>query len=421
MRRLTSDARWDSDPAWSPDGKRIAFLSSGQLAMIDAESGAALPLPGRVPARGSLQFHPDGTRLLANVGKIGAIALSWVELAGGAVTPVLDPPAERIFALSPGGKDIAFVVHRDVSGEQSGNDGPQADLWIQPAAGGAARKLVRFPSRIYDLAWVGSSLIAVSNAGGAHEDLWEIPLASPEQARKRSFGQADEAAPSVVGSWLLHTDNHEGPTALVLRDLASGEEQTVVVRGLDFGKPSGELELEFVEKGSGAPLCARVAIQEEKGKPAAPPGSMYRLRGDQMDFFAERSARLTIPAGRVHVHAWHGPEYRMAHVEAEIAEGKTTTLKVELERWTDPASKGWYSGENHIHANYGYGSWYSLPDEMKRIMDAEGLNVANFVVANSDTDGIFDREFFRGRPTRSRVRGPSSTGTRNSARRSGAT
>ena len=35
---------------------------------------------------------------------------------------------------------------------------------------------------------------------------------------------------------------------------------------------------------------------------------------------------------------------------------------------------------------------------MKVMIEAEGLNVANFVVANSDTDGVFDREFFRGRP-----------------------
>jgi Tol biopolymer transport system component len=398
MRRLTSDARWDSDPAWSPDGKRIVYVASGQVAMIDAESGASLALPARVPARGSLQFHPDGSRLLANVGKMGAIALSWVDLNGGAVTPLLDPPAERIFALSPDGNEIAYAVHRDISGEQGGSEGPQADLWIRPAAGGSARKLVRFPSRIYDLAWKGASLIAVSNAFGAHEDLWEIPLASPEQARKLSFGQADEAAPSVAGSWLLYTDNREGATALVVRDLSSGEEKTVVVSGLDFGKPTGELELEFVEKGSGAPLCARVAIQEEKGKPSAPPGALYRLRGDQMDFFAERTARLSLPAGRHHLHAWHGPEYAMAHLEVEVAEGKRTARRVELERWADPASKGWYSGENHIHANYGYGAWYNTPDELKRIMEAEGLNVANLVVANSDTDGVFDREFFRGRP-----------------------
>src|SRR6185503_18478383 len=192
------------------------------------------------------------------------------------------PPAEaRVFALSPDGASIAFAVHRDVPGEQGGHNGPQADVWIVPATGGERRKLVRFRSRIYDLAWSATSLLAVSDLGGAHNDLWEIPLqGNPELSRRLTWGLADEDAPSVAGSWLLYTDNREGTTGLVTRDLATGDEKPVVVAGLDFGVPTGALALEFMEKGTGRPMVARVAVQQEKGKPAAPAGAIYRLHGE---------------------------------------------------------------------------------------------------------------------------------------------
>ncbi len=395
MRRLTTEASWDSDPAWSADGKRIAYLAGGKIAVLDAETGARMFLRNAPVARGPISVHPDGVRILATCKG----TLSWIDLATGAVKPALDPPADiRVFALSPDGSSIASIVNRDVVGEQWGVDGPQSDIWISPASGGERKKLVRFPSRIFDLAWHGSSLFAVSSLGVAHNDLWEIPVDRPENARKLTSGQADEDAPSAAGTWLLYTDNREGTTALVTRDLSTGDEKTIPVTGLDYGRPTGRLRLEFVEKATGRPVTVRVSIQEEDGKPAAPPGTIYRLHDGRMDFSADRPVELALPAGRYHVHVSRGPEYRLAHPQVEVEAGKASSLKVEMERWADPASRGWYSGENHIHANYGYGEWYNTPDEMRRMVEAEGLNVANFVVANSDTDAVFDREFFRGRP-----------------------
>jgi TolB protein len=91
-------------------------------------------------------------------------------------------------------------------------------------------------------------------------------------------------------------------------------------------------------------------------------------------------------------------EYRPAQQEFELTSGENRTVTLELDRWTDPSARSWYSGESHIHANYGYGHWYNTPETMRLQLEGEGLNVANFMVANSDTDGVFDREFFRGAP-----------------------
>src|SRR2546426_4072200 len=40
-------------------------------------------------------------------------------------------------------------------------------------------------------------------------------------------------------------------------------------------------------------------------------------------------------------------------------------------------SRGWFSGENHIHANYGYGAWYNTPASILDMCEGEDLNVCN--------------------------------------------
>src|SRR6185295_2170895 len=113
---------------------------------------------------------------------------------------------------------------------------------------------------------------------------------------------------------------------------------------------------------------------------------------------ARPRAELELPAGRCTVQIWKGPEYFVHEEPFEIVAGQTRELKPSLDRWIDMPARGWFSGENHIHANYGVGAWHSDPSTVRAQCEGEDLHVGNIVVANSDGDGVFDREFFLGQP-----------------------
>jgi Tol biopolymer transport system component len=400
LRRLTSNVGFDSNPAWSADGKRIAFFNARELRVIDAATGRANPQPSGLQGNGELYFHPDGKRLLGNVGQPST--LTWVDLDSGALEQVFQPARSMsVFALSPDGSQIAFVTTQDVAGEQTGRHGPQADVWTMASSGGDAKKLVQFRSRIFDLWWGLNGLTIASDFGGAHNDLWTLPVDNSSPARRITSGQADEdgASTSADGRWMVYTDNREGATSLVRREVQTGVEQVLAISKLDFGAPTGTLKLRVLEKNTGAAQTARVSVQQKDGKYVAPPGALYWMLGNNVEhFYAAETADLTVPAGSYVVRAVRGMEYREVRVEVDVAAGREVAAPVNLERWTDPPSRGWWGGESHIHANYGYGQWYNTPATIRLQVEGEGLNLANMVVANSDTDGIFDREFFRGEP-----------------------
>jgi hypothetical protein len=411
MTRLTEGGGFDSEPVWSPDGDRIAYLhgstfGAGQVRVIRAADGSVVTSLDNVQASGKLAFHPDGKHLLGNLRTPdlkGGEALAWLDLTTGRATAVTTPPlVVRRAALSPDGRWIAWATHRDLPEQQAGNDGPQADLWKVPAAGGSPEKLYTFPARIYDLCWTaeGHGLIVSTDLGSAHNDLWRVPLDHPEGSQKLTWGQADEDRPSVShdGRRLLYTDNREGSTALVLRDLRSGGEQTLAVTAADFRRPTGSLQLRTVDKASARPVVARVSIVDSAGKFYAPFSALYRILGNNGHFYCRNAATLVLPAGDYHLIAFHGPEYNPVRQTVRVKAGKTTESVIALERWVDAPSLNLYSGENHIHANYGYGEWYNSPETMLLQCEGEDLNVCNFMVANSDGDGVFDRAFFRGRP-----------------------
>ena len=405
MTRLTKAPGFDTEPVWSPNEKTIAYfeVTKGELNLIDAQSGEPLKLPQKITGGGKLFFHPNGKKILGNFNRpeTTSRSLAWLDIGAGTLEQVFDPPrAPRVFCVSDEGTQIAFAFDMDVAGEQTGVNGPQMDLFLVPALGGEPRKLTRFPSRIFDMSWSGNQLYFSTDVGGVHNDVWTLAIDRPERPRRLTSGHADEdrASLSADGRWLVYTDNRENATALAVRDLSTGDERLLSISRLDFGEPTGTLRLSVVEKQTGRPLTARLSIQQEGSKYLAPPGSLYRVQGGLLHFYATSHAQATVPAGKHTLRAFRGLEYRPLERQIELAPGQNLNVTLELDHWNDPAARSWYSGESHIHANYGYGHWYNTPETMREQLEGEGLKVANFMVANSDGDGVFDREFFRGAP-----------------------
>jgi eukaryotic-like serine/threonine-protein kinase len=126
---LATEEGVKQEPAWSPDGKTIAY--TGRVDGVFQVFTRALdqPVPTRIthgPRNCYYPFwSPDGTRLYFLSGG----ALWEVGAAGG--TPETRAENVRTADISPDGKVLA-IGRRDAGG---------LSIWIQPAGGGEARRL----------------------------------------------------------------------------------------------------------------------------------------------------------------------------------------------------------------------------------------------------------------------------------------
>ena len=81
----------------------------------------------------------------------------------------------------------------------------------------------------------------------------------------------------------------------------------------------------------------------------------------------------------------------MARAQVTLAPGSVSVVDLEPERRLDPASKGWYGGDLHVHMNYS-GDLVCEPSQAAMMQLGEGLHLMNLVAANASGTRVFDRE-----------------------------
>ena len=164
----------DSDPAVSPDGYRVAFVSerdgNPELYVADARTGETQRLTtnqraaDRRPA-----WSPDGRRIAWQSGLPGAADIYVMRADGSRKTRIVGGAADDAEpAWSPHGARIAF------SSSRSG----RRQLWAVGARGGEPVRLAEIPGRAWAPAWSPrGGTIAFSRERGGGADVWLLEVA----------------------------------------------------------------------------------------------------------------------------------------------------------------------------------------------------------------------------------------------------
>jgi Tol biopolymer transport system component len=224
LERLIASDRRDLNPDYSPDGKRIAFVSdrggTQQLWVADT----------------------DGTN---------AVALT---------TDAVLPAAPR---WSPDGKWVAFAAR------PKGN----VDVYATPASGGAVKRLTQHPSEDASARYSrdGKWIYFASNRTGRRE-VWRKPADGTGDETQITRNGGWVSRESKDGQWLFYTKFGMGPGVFRIK-LPAGEEQKVIEADPESAWALENDELYFADKGFDGyrkwnPATRIVSVAARMGFPA---------------------------------------------------------------------------------------------------------------------------------------------------------
>jgi len=142
LARITTDTANAADPAFSPDGARIAYVSTSagnaEIYVMNADGTSPTRLTNDPQADGRPVFTPDGQTILFHSARTAGKQQVWaINVDGSELTQLTRDSVSFAPAVSPDGQTIAYVSMRDKN----------YDIWLMSRDGSNPRQFTRSPQQ----------------------------------------------------------------------------------------------------------------------------------------------------------------------------------------------------------------------------------------------------------------------------------
>ncbi len=240
-RRLVRDQGADSAPAWSPDGKTLAFTSAFTSAFASNNGLYLVDANGSKPRRlfGFVQeysWSPNGNQIAfvdcrpQTHGADNGSDLYIIDKDGQNLIKVENPIMASLAypRWSPDGRQLAYISTLDPRCLFAPSGAYTNSLMVADAQEAfQPRKVVDNLPYLFDLMWTGPETLAYSRSRDGRADLYTLDLKSGLRTRIETAASGIHYAFSPDGTTLAYSASEGATEVIYIQDRSSGQAESV--------------------------------------------------------------------------------------------------------------------------------------------------------------------------------------------------